>query len=209
MTAPDGPSARERILATAYDLFTRRGIRDVGVDEVVEKAGVAKTTLYRHFPSKDDLVIAFLDRREQAWTIEVVDTESHRRAADPEGRLLAIFDVFDDWFAHHTEFEACSFLKVLLEMGADGPIGQACIAHLTNIRAIVAGRAEQAGLRDVEEFAMAFNVLMKGSIVCAAEGDTTAARRARPIAAWLIDQHRPLDEGGHRGTRTPDRAGEA
>jgi AcrR family transcriptional regulator len=190
MATSDPPSARDRVLATAYDLFTRRGIRDVGIDEVVEKAGVAKTTLYRHFPSKDALVIAFLGQREQAWTVEVVENQSRQRADDPEGRLLALFDVFDDWFARRTDFEACSFIKVLLEMGADGPIGQACIAHLANVRAIVADRARHAGLRDVEEFTMAFNVLLKGSIVCAAEGDAAAARRARPIAAWLIDQHR-------------------
>ena len=58
---------RERILVAAYDLFSRRGIRDVGIDEVVEKADVAKATLYRHFPSKDALVLAFLARREEPW----------------------------------------------------------------------------------------------------------------------------------------------
>ncbi|MCK0173600.1 MULTISPECIES: TetR/AcrR family transcriptional regulator [Mycobacteriaceae] len=197
MPPPESPSARDRILATAYDLFTRRGIRDVGVDEVVDRAGVAKTTLYRHFPSKDELVIAFLAQREQVWTVEMVDRQSHRRADDPEGRLLAIFDVFDDWFAEHNDFEACSFIKVLLEMGADGPVGRACIEHLANIRAIVAERARLAGLRDVDEFTLAFNVLMKGSIVAAAEGDAAAAKRAKPIGAWLIGQH--------RAGREPDR----
>jgi AcrR family transcriptional regulator len=185
------PSARDRILTTAYELFTRRGIRDVGVDEVVEKAGVAKTTLYRHFPSKDDLVIAFLSEREQIWTVNVLQRQSHDRADDAEGRLLAIFDVFDDWFTHRGDFEACSFIKVLFEMGAEGPVGQACLAHLAAIRTIVTDRARHAGLHDVEDFTLAFNLLMKGSIVCAAEGDTAAARRARPIGAWLIEQHRP------------------
>lgn len=190
MTVDTSSSARQRILATAYELFTRRGIRDVGVDEVVHKAAVAKTTLYRHFPSKDDLVIAFLAEREQAWTVEIVEKQSRLRADDPEGRLLAIFDVFDDWFAEHTDFESCSFVKVLLEMGAEGRIGEACIAHLAAIREIVAERARLAGLHDVEEFTLAFNVLMKGSIIAAAEGDRAAARRARPIAAWLIERHR-------------------
>jgi len=63
---------------------------------VVAKAGVAKTTLYRHFPSKTDLVLALLDRREQLWTADVVEHRSRERAQDPEGQLLAIFDVFDD-----------------------------------------------------------------------------------------------------------------
>ena len=61
MTSNDALSARERLIETSYDLFTHRGICDVGVDEVVAKAGVAKATLYRHFPSKDDLVLAILD----------------------------------------------------------------------------------------------------------------------------------------------------
>src|SRR2546421_6605166 len=91
------PAARERILDGRYELFSRRGIRDVGVDEVIETAGVAKATLYRHFPSKDELVLAFLERREQLWTREFVEAGAERRGATPEDRLLAIFDVFHDW----------------------------------------------------------------------------------------------------------------
>src|SRR5688572_14049702 len=92
------PQARERILATAYELFSRRGVRDVGVDEVIASAGVAKATLYRHFRSKDELVLAFLGRREQRWTHEWLETEARRRGATPEEQLLAIFDVFHEWF---------------------------------------------------------------------------------------------------------------
>jgi len=72
--------ARERILDTAYELFSRRGVRGVGIDEVIERAGVAKATLYRHFPSKDDLIIAFLDLREQRWTRNFVEAEVLSRA---------------------------------------------------------------------------------------------------------------------------------
>ena len=95
MTSNDALSARERLIETSYDLFTHRGICDVGVDEVVAKAGVAKATLYRHFPSKDDLVLAFLDRRAHVWTSEVIDRLPRERAKDPEGQLLALFDVLD------------------------------------------------------------------------------------------------------------------
>src|SRR5438046_9524569 len=80
---------RERILETAYELFSRRGIRGVGVDEVIERAGVAKATLYRHFPSKDDLVVAFLELREQRWTREILEAEAKRLGANPEEHLLA------------------------------------------------------------------------------------------------------------------------
>jgi AcrR family transcriptional regulator len=190
MSITRSSDARERILSTAYELFTRRGVRDVGVDEVVEKANVAKTTLYRHFPSKDHLVLAFLDEREQQWTVDIVDRLSAERAPDPEGQLLAIFDVFEDWFQQRTDYEACSFIKVLLEMGAEGPIGQACIAHLHHIRDIVRDRAQRAGLRNPDEFAASWNILMKGSIVVAAEGDLSAAQSAKTMAKRLIDEHR-------------------
>jgi AcrR family transcriptional regulator len=183
------PDARERILDTAYELFSRRAIRDVGIDEVVERAGVAKATLYRHFPSKDDLVIAFLECREERWTLAWVEAEAKRRGSTAEGQLLAIFELFDEWF-QRDDFEACSFINVLLEMGPAHPVGQASVRHLASIRSVVGRLAEEAGLRDPESFARSWHILMKGSIVSAAEGDTEAAQRARSMAALLIERHR-------------------
>jgi AcrR family transcriptional regulator len=182
--------ARERILKTAYDLFAQRGIRDVGIDEIIERAGVAKATLYRHFPSKDTLVLAFLERREQLWTRGFVEAGARDRGKTPEERLLAIFDVFDDWFRNEAEFEACSFINVLLELGPRHAVGKASIDYLENIRGIVRSLAEEADLRDVESFARSWHILMKGSIISATEGDVDAAKRAQKMAALLIDQHR-------------------
>src|SRR5260221_4386148 len=91
------PNARERILEAAYELFSRQGIRAVGIDAIVEQSGVARMTLYRHFASKDALVLAFLERREQRWTKDWLQRAVERRASDPRERLLAIFDVFDAW----------------------------------------------------------------------------------------------------------------
>ena len=182
------PDARERVLETAYELFSRHGIRGVGVDEVIARAGVAKATLYRHFPSKDELVLAFLERREQRWTRGWVEQEAQRRGSDPEQQLLAIFDLFDEWF-HRDDFEACSFINVLLELGTEHPAGDASVRHLANIRDIVRRLAEEAGLRDTDGFAHSWHILMKGSIVAAAEGDANAARRAQAIARLLIEEH--------------------
>ena len=183
------PDARERILDTAYELFSRRAIRDVGIDEVIEQAGVAKATLYRHFPSKDELVIAFLECREERWTLAWVEAEAKRRGTTPEEQLLAIFELFDEWF-HRDDFEACSFINVLLEMGPAHPAGQASVRHLASIRSVVGRLAEEAELRDPESFARSLHILMKGSIVSAAEGDAEAAQRARSMAALLIEHHR-------------------
>ncbi|KAA9158427.1 TetR/AcrR family transcriptional regulator [Amycolatopsis acidicola] len=182
---------RERILAAAYELFAWRGVRDVGVDEVIARSGVAKATLYRHFASKDALVLAFLEQREQRWTRGYIEAEARRRGETAEGRLLAIFDVFDEWFRRPEEFDACSFINVLLEMGPGHPLGQACIAHLGTIRAIVRALAEEAGLREPGEFAHSWHILMKGSIVSAAEGDADAARRAKAMARDLIVRYTP------------------
>jgi AcrR family transcriptional regulator len=189
--AKGGPDigARERIIESAYDLFSRRGIRDVGIDEVIECAGVAKATLYRHFESKDDLVLAFLERREQRWTREWVETEARRRGTTPEEQLLAIFDAFDEWF-RRDDFEACSFINVMLEMGPAHPAGSASVHHLENIRSVVRQLAEEADLQDPGSFAHSWHILMKGSIVAAAEGDLEAAQRAKKIAHLVLDRHR-------------------
>src|ERR1700694_3667211 len=143
--AETGHSARERILDAGYELFSRRAIQAVGVNEVIERAGVATATLYRHFPSKDELVLAFLKLREQRWTKDFVEAGAISRGAGPEERLLAIFDVFDEWF-HRDDFEACSFINVLLEMGPAHPAGGASIWHLEQIRSIVRRLAEEARL---------------------------------------------------------------
>src|SRR5829696_5190872 len=100
-------SARDRILATAYDLFSRHGIRAVGVDRIIATSGVPKMSLYRNFRSKDELVLAFLAEREQRWTRDWIMAEAERRGTDATERLLAIFDVFGEWFSD-PEFEGCS-----------------------------------------------------------------------------------------------------
>ena len=196
--AKSSPSARERILSAAYELFSRRGIRAVGTDEVIERAGVARATLYRHFATKDDLVLAVLRRREELWTHGLIEAQSEQRGNTPEERLLAIFDVMHDWFQLRDGYEGCSFINVLLELGADHPAGRASVAHIDHVRDIVRQRAVAAELCDVEDFAWSWHILMKGAIILAAVGDLDAALRAQKMARALIEQHRPpaaLDTG--------------
>ena len=181
--------SRGRILAVAYELFSRRGVRDVGVNELIERSGVAKATFYRHFPSKDALVLAFLEQRDRLWTVESIVGQAKLRGTTPTEQLLAIFDVFGDWFLRD-DFEACSFINILLEMGPAHPLGQASIDYLARIRGHVQDLAEQAGLDRPEDFARSWHILMKGSIVSATEGDTHAAKRAQQMAGWLIEYHR-------------------
>jgi AcrR family transcriptional regulator len=190
MAASD-TGARTRILDAAYDLFSRRGIRAVGIDAVISQSGVSRMTLYRHFRSKQELVLAYLECREQQWTRAWLQAEVERRATAPHERLLAIFDVFDGWF-HEKGFEGCAFINVMLE-SADARDGvyHASNAYLANIREFLQALARDAGIADVDDFSRKWHILMKGSIVAAGEGDQQAAERAQQIGRLLLAQELP------------------
>ena len=182
-------SGRERILDAAYDLFSRGGVRGVGVDTITAEAAVAKMTLYRNFASKNELALAFLALREERWTVGWVQGEVHRRASTPAGQLLAIFEIFSEWFARD-DFEGCAFLTSLLEFeDRDDPVRQACVLHLATIRAFICDLAAAAGIEDPERFAVQWHILMKGSIVAAHEGDRDAALAARELGVLLLERH--------------------
>jgi len=176
--------ARERVLSTAYELFARNGIRAVGVDRIVREAGVAKMTLYRHFPSKDDLVQAALDRREELWTNGWLVGEVRRRASTPVEQLLAVFDAIEDW-TRSDGFDGCLFIASLLE-GRGSPAREYSAAKLANVRAFVHQLAEEAGLPDPATLARQWQTLMAGVIVMAEGGDTDAARSAREAAEAVL-----------------------
>ena len=147
---------------------------------------MAKATLYRHFHHKDDLVRAFLQLREDRWTHQWLEGEVKRRAATPRERLLAIFDVFHEWF-QLDDFEGCSFINVLLEVcERSHPVREATASHLANIRIFLRVLAEGAGVADSDDFARKWHILMKGSIVSAGEGDRQAARRAQEVGGLLL-----------------------
>lgn len=179
-------SGRDRILDAAYRLFSRAGVRAVGVDTITAEAGVAKMTLYRNFASKNDLALAFLALREERWTKGWVQEEVLRRADDPAQQLLSIFEIFSEWFARE-DFEGCAFITSLLEFDdrAD-PVRGACVAHLANIRAFVSKLAAAAGVEDPDRLAGQWHILMKGSIVAAHEGDGDAAMKAREMGLLLL-----------------------
>ena len=201
-------SAREQILDTAYELFSQRGIRAVGVDEVIARSGVAKATLYKHFRSKNELALAFLQRREQRWTRDLLEGGSAKLASDPEGQLLAMFDVLDTRFRKLESFNECSFISVLLEMGTNHSVGQACVRYLANVRVMIARRATAAGLADPDEFAKSFHILIKGTIIAANEGDPKAAQRGQDMARDLIEQHRRTPQYGSKRVLPAGKAGQ-
>lgn len=177
---------RERLIDAAYKLFAANGVNQIGIDAILAKAGCAKASLYGNFGSKVDLAIAFLDRRETVWTRGWLEAEINKRAAKPEEKLLAIFDVFDGWFRKRS-FEGCSFINVMLESKGDSVVHRAAAAHLSKIRGIIESLAREARLRDPKQFAQAWHMLMKGSIVAACEGNRNAARDAKRAAAIVLN----------------------
>ena len=179
----------ERLLETAYELFSARGVRDVGVDELVERAGVAKATLYRHFSSKDELILAFLQLREERWTMGWLEESVRARGGTPDERLLTVFDLFDEWF-REPDYAGCPFIKVLVEMGPGHPAGAASIEHMNTIRKLLTELATDAGFRDPDGLALSLHLLLSGSIIQAYLGDDTAAERARHMTQAVMKEFR-------------------
>jgi len=186
----DRKDARERVLATSYDLFVDRGVSSVGVNEIISTADVAKATFYHHFPSKQDLVMAFFARRQELFTIGYLGAESERRANTPREQLLAIFDIFDEWF-REPDFMGCPYIRALLELGPHHPVGQASLTYLNDIRSSVQEAAARMGLKDPEDFAYCWMALMQGAVVSGAGIDPAIGPRIRKLGEYLLALHAP------------------
>jgi len=183
-----GSAARERLLQTAYGLFQRNTLNTVGVDRIVAEANVAKTTLYRHFPSKGDLAVSVLQRHEEVWLTGWLEQVVARSGGPPGARILALFDAFDDWF-RQDDYQGCLFARSLLETrDPASPVCGAAVAGLADIRAFIRGLAETAGARDPDVFALQIQLLLLGSTVAAVSGQLDAARHAQDAARLLLER---------------------
>jgi AcrR family transcriptional regulator len=181
-------AARERLVATAYDLFHENTLNTVGVDRIVAEADVAKTTLYRHFPSKDDLVVSVLERHQDVWMADWLEQVVARTEGPPGAQLLALFDAFDEWF-RRDDYQGCLFVRALLETrDLESPVCSAAVAGLTNVRALIRKLAEAAGARDPDAFALQIQLLLMGSTVAAVSGELDAARHARDAGLLLLER---------------------
>jgi AcrR family transcriptional regulator len=186
----DGPApdARTRILRAAYDLFCRHGVQATGVDRIAAEAGVAKMTLYRLFSSKEELVLAAFELREERWTRGWLQRESRQRGGTAKAQLLAIFDIFDEWF-RRDDYESCLFINSLLEShDRTTPMGAAATRGVLVARLFVRELAEEAGARDPDGLAHQWQILMMGSIIAAMAGDVEAATRARAAALLILER---------------------
>ncbi|WP_084544762.1 MULTISPECIES: TetR/AcrR family transcriptional regulator [Derxia] len=132
------PSPRERILAAAHDLFYRDGIRATGIDAVIAAAGVTKVTFYRQFPSKNDLVRAFLDHRHDVWMAWFVDALG-RHGAREGGGTAPLLGALEEWFSADA-YRGCAFLNTVVELGSDLPEVRAIARrHKADMTEVIAG----------------------------------------------------------------------
>ncbi|MES2400957.1 MAG: TetR/AcrR family transcriptional regulator [Pseudomonadota bacterium] len=130
--------ARDRILVTAHDLFYRDGIRATGIDRIIAESGVAKLTFYRHFPSKDELVKAFLNYRHERWMAWFVDALG-RHGATSGGGLLPLVKTMQEWFGSPV-FRGCTFINIVAEMGNSQPDMMAIAqAHKNDMLRVIEG----------------------------------------------------------------------
>ncbi len=177
---------RDHLVAVAADLFHRHGYHAVGIDRVLEEAGVARMTLYNHFKSKDELILAVLRRRDEKfrnWFMRTVE----RLGKTPRDRLLAIFDALEEWFSG-TDFSGCMFINASAEFARpDDPIHMAAGEHKNLILNYVRELTKSAGATEPDALAQGLMLLMEGAVVMAyVAGQSDSAAQAKKTAKILL-----------------------
>lgn len=177
--------ALERVVATADRLFYANGLHATGVDTIAEAAKVSKASMYTYFPSKDDLVGAYVDGRSRAWRAHV---DEHLAASDlaPAERVLLVFDLLGAWFATD-DFNGCPFINAEAESTRDSPAHAVNVDHRTWVRGLFRDLAEQAGADDPTATSIRLAMLYDGAMVGAhTEPGIDWAGEARRAAAVLL-----------------------
>ena len=179
------PSARERLLAAADDLFYREGVQTVGIDRIVQQAGVAKASLYNLFGSKEELVQAYLDGR-HANTREQIE-RALTRFRTPRDRLLGVFDAQGQLFTE-PGFNGCAHITASAEAQHGSSVECAADRYRQWVRTMFTDLAREAGVADPESLARQLHLLYDGAGVSARmDRDPSAATTARAAAAALFD----------------------
>jgi AcrR family transcriptional regulator len=175
---PARPSAaRDRILETAFALFYARGIRAVGVDLIIAESGVAKATFYKHFPAKDDLVVAYLDKVDGIWSGQL-HAAAEAAGEAPADQLVGLFDALQS-ACRREGYRGCGFINAAAESQPGTAVHDRTVAHKASVLAWVQDLAEQAGARDARALARSLTLLLDGGL---ASGTLDAAPEAPAIA---------------------------
>ncbi|MDX6439865.1 MAG: hypothetical protein QOF45_2448 [Gaiellaceae bacterium] len=163
----------------------------MGVDRIVAEANVAKTTLYRHFRSKDDLIAEVLERHHQLWLRDWLEPTTRERGDSPADRLLAIFDSLDEWFGDET-FQGCLFINSLVEThDRSSPVRRASIKSIGDVYGFLERLSVEAAAPEPARLAHQIHLLVRGAIVAATEGRVNAVPEAREAARQLVERALP------------------
>lgn len=178
---------REHLIEVATALFNRYGYHAVGIDQVIAEAGVAKTTLYRHFKSKEELIVAVLKRIDEQYREDMRYTVDNL-ARGPKKKLLATFSFLENWFKDKS-FYGCPFMSAAGEYGAKpSPVFQEAVLHKRLMVAYFEELARAAELEGPRRVAEEINLLHEGATTVAhITGDPGVARKAQVLAARLIE----------------------
>ncbi|UQU64453.1 TetR/AcrR family transcriptional regulator [Couchioplanes caeruleus] len=179
------PSARDRLLAAADELFYAEGVHTVGIDRVIERAGVAKASLYSSFGSKDGLIRAYLEGRHLRRRERLL--AALERYDSPRDKLLGVFDVLAE-MAAQSSFRGCAFYNASAESPRGGVVEEVCDTNRAWTRRLFTDLAREAGVADPEALAAQLVLLYDGSTVGARmDRDVSAPSTARAVAAALLD----------------------
>ena len=194
-------SARDRLLAAADELFYEEGIHAVGIDRVIERAGVAKGSLYYIFGSKDELVAAYLRERHAKWVTTIDQGVAHLDT--PRDRILGVFDVLSDLF-HRPGYHGCAFMNASAEARPGGPEAEVVEEFRTWLRTFFIELSSVAGASDPKALAEQLTLLYDGaSVASQMDKNLDATRSARLVAAALIDEATNGQAGTDQASTSP------
>jgi AcrR family transcriptional regulator len=178
-------AARQRILDTAFRLFYAHGNRAVGVDRIIAESGVAKATFYKHFPAKDDLVVAYLDTVDRIWTQQLHDA-AEAAGPVPADQLVGMFDALGS-ACRREGYRGCAFINAAAENEAGTPVHDRTLAHKTAVRDWVRGLSADAGAADPDLLARSLTLLLDGGLASGSvDGLADAPIAAKEAAATLV-----------------------
>lgn len=180
--------SEERILDAAADLFYANGLRGFGIDRVIEVSGVAKSTLYAHFRTKDELVAAYLRRTDDSWMSQL-QSAAEQAGDDPREQLVGLFDALEGAFDRHGFF-GCPFVSAAVEAEPDSEARAITLEHTRRREVWLTKLSEQAGAEAPESLARHIGLLIDGAL---ASGrllqDRTVVDEAKAAARRLVASH--------------------
>ena len=185
---------RDQLIDTALRLFAKNGYHATGIDTILAEAGVAKMTLYHHFKSKDDLILAALRRRDEEWRAWF-QRQVEERASTPARRLVALFDVLEDWFAQK-QYHGCSFSRAASEYrDPRHAVHELAAEHKRILHHYIRDLAADAGAKEPSALADQLSLLIDGALInmeifCKPQVAKTARKVAEKLVAGALGKDR-------------------